>query len=314
MASRAARNGSACANKSIVSWPHSCAGRIRSRLNASGINFIAIQPRAQTGMWSSAVSAIDIALWISKANTIESRSGACSPAHRIRCKLTSQQYGTNRGVPQAAAVSLRVLALDPQSGAWAAPATPARELGVAFVAFSPVGRGSRQAGRQDPSRYGAGDMRAPAMPRSSRARPLQRQPAPLYDRFAAPRRRGRLHPGPAAAWPAHGQETRSSSRFPGRRTSTTWSRTPPPPGSRFRPTVGPRRRHGERRNRRRTAVRAGQCRVRGRHRAGHAVGKLRPSEARPGHRQEFSERNRIRSLSVCGLVSPLRNKSVIEGA
>jgi aryl-alcohol dehydrogenase-like predicted oxidoreductase len=39
-----------------------------------------------------------------------------------------------------------------------------RELGVAFVAFSPVGRGFLAGGASDPAKFGAGDMRA-AMPR-----------------------------------------------------------------------------------------------------------------------------------------------------
>lgn len=39
-----------------------------------------------------------------------------------------------------------------------------RELGVAFVAFSPVGRGFLAGGARDPAKFGEGDMRA-AMPR-----------------------------------------------------------------------------------------------------------------------------------------------------
>jgi aryl-alcohol dehydrogenase-like predicted oxidoreductase len=39
-----------------------------------------------------------------------------------------------------------------------------RELGVAFVAFSPVGRGFLAGGARDPAKFGQGDMRA-AMPR-----------------------------------------------------------------------------------------------------------------------------------------------------
>ncbi|HEV8726474.1 MAG TPA: hypothetical protein VGW77_38175 [Candidatus Binatia bacterium] len=52
-------------------------------------------PRAQTGMWSSAVSAIDIALWDIKGNTIRNRSGDCSAARRTRCKPMSPSASNN---------------------------------------------------------------------------------------------------------------------------------------------------------------------------------------------------------------------------